>query len=73
MPFYDLRCTSCKSEHNISASMKEKSEKGIACPACGSFELETVFKSPPAVVKGVREQGCPNRGGCGSGGCMHAG
>ena len=66
MPFYDLRCVICKSEHNISASMKEKAEKRIACPDCGSFELETVFKAAPAVVKGLPEAMCPNRGACGS-------
>ena len=29
MPFYDLRCPKCDKEFNISASMKEKSEKRI--------------------------------------------
>lgn len=75
MPFYDLKCTSCYGEHNISASMKEKSEKLIACPDCGSFELETVFRAPPAFVRGVSAPavGCPNRSSaCGSG-CPHAG
>jgi len=73
MPFYDLRCTACDSEHNISASMKEKSEKLIACPDCGSFELETVFRTPPAFVKGTPEAAaCPHRSACGSA-CRHAG
>ncbi|MCL2399506.1 MAG: zinc ribbon domain-containing protein [Defluviitaleaceae bacterium] len=73
MPFYDLRCTECKSEHNISASMKEKSEKKISCPDCGSHELETIFRTPPAVVKGMPDFACSNRGsGCGSS-CPHAG
>ena len=73
MPFYDLRCTACDSEHNISASMKDKSDKKISCPECGSFELETVFRTPPAIVKGMSEPSCPNRSAaCGSG-CRHAG
>ena len=72
MPFYDLRCTACDSEHNISASMKDKSDKRIPCPACGSFELETIFRVPPAVVKGLAEPGCPHRSSCGSA-CRHAG
>ena len=72
MPFYDLRCTECKREHNISASMKDKSEKRIACPDCGSTALETVFRSPPAVVKGAPEMACPHRSACGSA-CRHAG
>ena len=72
MPFYDLRCSDCKGEYNISASMKEKSEKLIACPDCGSFEMETVFKAAPAVVKGRPELVCPNSSSCGSA-CRHAG
>ena len=72
MPFYDLRCVKCQSEHNISASMTEKSEKRIACPNCGSFELETVFRAPPAVLKGAAPEFCPNSGACGHV-CRHAG
>ena len=72
MPFYDLRCSVCKTEHNISASMKEKSEKRIPCPECGSVELETVFRAPPAVVKGLPEAACPHRSACGHT-CRHAG
>ena len=74
MPFYDLRCTDCGKEHNISASMKEKSEKLIVCPDCGSKELETVFNAPPAVINNrTHEMMCPSGGGCGGGGCRHAG
>ena len=72
MPFYDLRCTACEREYNISASMAEKSEKQIPCPDCGSFELETVFKAPPAFVKNKPAPGCPNRNTCGAS-CGHAG
>ena len=72
MPHYDLRCADCNREHNIRASMAEKSEKRIPCPDCGSFELETVFKTPPAYVKGGGPANCPQRAGCGSS-CPHAG
>ena len=72
MPNYDLRCTKCSSEHNIRASMTDKSEKRIPCPNCGSFELETVFKAPPAYVKGNNIDSCPGRATCGSS-CPHAG
>ena len=72
MPYYDLLCTACDTEHNISASMKEKSEKTIACPDCGSTELETIFKVPPAVVKGASPDFCPNSTSCGHA-CRHAG
>jgi len=73
MPNYDLRCNDCKAEHQISASMKEKVEKLIVCPDCGSVEMETIFKAPPAVVKGVGEPSCPNRSSACGGGCRHAG
>ena len=72
MPNYDLRCMDCSTEHNIRASMKEKSEKQIACPDCGSFELETVFRTAPAFVKGMSASPCPQRSTCGAS-CPHAG
>ncbi|MCL2603105.1 MAG: zinc ribbon domain-containing protein [Defluviitaleaceae bacterium] len=71
MPNYDLRCIDCNTEHNIRASMKEKSEKQISCPNCGSFELETVFKTAPAFVKGMSTPPCPQRSACGAA-CPHA-
>ncbi|MDL2327848.1 zinc ribbon domain-containing protein [Ruminococcaceae bacterium OttesenSCG-928-A11] len=69
MPYYDLRCPACDKEYNISASIADKTEKRIPCPDCGSLELETVYNSAPAYVKG--DSGCPNRHVCGSG-CCHA-
>jgi putative FmdB family regulatory protein len=66
MPNYDLRCISCNHEYKIHATMAEKSEKRVPCPDCGSFELETLFKAPPAYVKGAGAANCPHRGGCGS-------
>ncbi|MCL2200225.1 MAG: zinc ribbon domain-containing protein [Defluviitaleaceae bacterium] len=71
MPNYDLRCVKCSNEHNIHATMQEKSEKKIPCPSCGSFELETIFKAPPAFVKGVGGGKCPQRHSCGAS-CHHA-
>ena len=70
MPFYDLRCSKCDKEFNISASMKEKSEMRIPCPVCASFDLETVFKGAPAFIKGANAPKCPNRHVCGTG-CHH--
>lgn len=68
MPFYDLRCPECDKEFNILASMTEKSEKRIKCPECGSFKLETVYKSAPAYIKGKKSiPQCPNRNICGAG------
>jgi putative FmdB family regulatory protein len=70
MPNYDLRCGACDKEYRISASVREKTEKLILCPDCGSNELETVFKSAPAYIKDMKhQQGCPNRSVCGGGGC----
>ena len=73
MPHYDLRCVECNTEHRISASIKEKTEKNIPCPDCGSFDLETVYTSGPAIIKNMKQTGCPNRSFCGSSGCQHAG
>ena len=67
MPFYDLRCPECDKEFNIFASMSDKSEKRIACPECGSYDMQTVFKSAPAYIKGVKSSECPNRHVCGAG------
>ena len=72
MPNYDLRCLKCNSNHNIRATMAEKSEKRIPCPDCGSFDLETIFITPPAYVKGSSAGQCPQRSSCGAR-CPHAG
>jgi putative FmdB family regulatory protein len=52
MPYYDLLCKTCETEHNIRATIAEKTEKRIPCPDCGSLDMETLFKTPPAVIKG---------------------
>ena len=70
MPFYDLRCSECEKEFNISAKISEKTEKRIPCPECGSFEMKTVYKSAPAYIKSTKTQECPNRHICGAG-CHH--
>ena len=72
MPFYDLRCPACDTEHNISASMTDKAEKRIPCPDCGSFDLETIYKGSPAYIKSKQGNDCPNRQTCGMG-CRHGG
>ena len=70
MPKYDLRCSDCGGEFNARASISEKTKKQIQCPKCGSVELLTMFKSPPAFNKGAGK--CPDRAGCGSTGCRYA-
>jgi putative FmdB family regulatory protein len=72
MPFYDLRCPACDKEFNLSASMADKVGKRVPCPECGSFELETLYKTPPAFLKSKTSGDCPNRHVCGAG-CRHAG
>ena len=72
MPFYDLKCPSCDKEYNISASIADKIEKRVACPDCGSFELETVYKSGPAYIKNRKNNDCPNSHSCGTA-CRHGG
>jgi len=72
MPNYDLHCKKCNQDYNISATMTEKAEKRIPCPDCGSLDLEALFKTPPAYVKGGGVTKCPQRSSCGSR-CPHAG
>ena len=72
MPFYDLHCPVCDKDYNIYASMSDKAEKRIACPECGSHDLETVFKGSPAFIKSRKAPECPNKHICGAG-CHHAG
>jgi putative FmdB family regulatory protein len=78
MPYYDLRCKNCETEHNIRAAIADKTENRIPCPECGSYHMETLFKNPPAFIKGGKGKAtpppalCPNSGGCGMA-CPHAG
>jgi len=67
MPFYDLRCPECDKEFNILASVKQKTEKTIPYPECGSTNLETVYKGAPAYIKNTKERECPNSKICGTG------
>jgi len=74
MPFYDLFCGACDKEYNIMASMADKTNRCIPCPDCGSTDLETVYKSAPAFIKGGGSDfpACPNSNSCGAG-CRFAG
>ena len=75
MPFYDLRCTDCDKEFNIKASIKDKTDKNIKCPECGSYNMESVFKSANFYVKGIKNDKmpeCPHSKVCGSGCPRHA-
>jgi len=69
MPNYDLKCKSCNTEHKLWATIAQKSNHEIKCPSCGSYAMETLFKSAPAHVKNVAPAGCPSASRCG--GCAH--
>lgn len=69
MPFYDLKCPKCGNEFNIMAKMSERENKLINCPACGSNQLETIFKSVNIIQSKSKDE-CPNRHVCG-GCCSH--
>ncbi len=66
MPFYDLHCTACGQDFNISASIADKAEKRIACPECGSRRMETIYKPVSVHVKSG-EAACPHSHVCGAG------
>ena len=70
MPFYDLHCASCGADSNIRASIAEKMEKRIACPECGSNDMETIYRSVNIHVKNGEATTCPNSHVCGAG-CRH--
>lgn len=42
MPDYDFTCEDCKETFTIHATVKER-EEGLACPHCGSKNLEQLF------------------------------
>lgn len=67
MPYYDLKCTECGNEFNKKASIEERTEKRIQCPACGSNKLDAVFKSVN-YIKSSKDNAPPCAGCCG-GGC----
>lgn len=65
MPFYDLRCATCGEEFNIRASVAERENQQIACPACGTHDLQPVFKTAHFAVKTEAAPACPNSHICG--------
>ena len=71
MPFYDLRCVNCDKEFNIMASMADKTARLIPCPECGATDMETVYNSAPAYIKGRSSPKCANSHTCGAS-CPHA-
>ena len=70
MPFYDLRCFACAEEFNIRATVAQREQRQITCPACGGYDLQPVFKSAQFVVKTAEAPACPNSHICGAH-CRH--
>ena len=56
------------------ASMRDKEDKNIPCPECGSTDMETIYKGAPFVLKGLGDpaavMACPNQHICGAN-CHH--
>ena len=70
MPFYDLRCAACGEEFNTRATVAEREQCQIACPACGGHDLLPVFKAAHFAVKTAKAPACPNSHICGAS-CRH--
>lgn len=66
MPNYDLRCKKCGHVFNKNLSFSERKE--AACDACGSKQLEQVYKccNTLGVKGGATKSSCAKQGGCGS-------
>lgn len=71
MPFYALRCRACGHTFEQQATIRQRTERELICPACGSRELAPDYTAGSAHV--VRRTGdasaCPHQGQCGCGGC----
>ena len=73
MPFYQLKCRQCGETFEVRASIAERTENRIPCPACGGFDHATVYGKGPAVHvrKDVSTGACPHAESCGCS-CPHA-
>ncbi|MFQ5801273.1 MAG: FmdB family zinc ribbon protein [Candidatus Methylomirabilales bacterium] len=43
MPSYEFHCKKCNKAFGLTLSIKEREEGKIACPTCGSKELEPLL------------------------------
>ena len=72
MPFYKLICKDCGEAFEERASIESRTGKKIACPVCGSHELQTDYAAGSANVHVAQNQNaCPHGAGCGC--CCHGG
>lgn len=67
MPFYKLVCRDCGEAFEKRASVTERAEKQITCPACGSVSLENDYSAGAAGFQIKMNQGtaCPHSAECG--------
>ncbi|MCX7771818.1 MAG: zinc ribbon domain-containing protein [Clostridia bacterium] len=73
MPYYDLKCKNCDNTFNMKATITQRQNGEIACPECGSHDLEAVFKALNYVVKSSNScdaSSCSQAHRCHSG-CCH--
>ncbi|MFQ5916981.1 MAG: FmdB family zinc ribbon protein [Candidatus Binatia bacterium] len=43
MPLYEFHCKKCNKTFGITLSIKEREERKIACPSCGSKKAEPLL------------------------------
>jgi putative FmdB family regulatory protein len=77
MPYYDLICDDCHEPSNLKATIRERSERLLTCPACGSKNLSTVYRQVNVLRFHNKDcDVCPGAsgrptGGCCGGACAH--
>ncbi|HIZ20566.1 MAG TPA: zinc ribbon domain-containing protein [Firmicutes bacterium] len=81
MPFYALICRRCGQAFERKATVSQRSGREIACPSCGSTDLDTDYSSGRSAAIGraapkaahAEPAGCPHAGECGCGCCKGGG
>lgn len=43
MPLYEFECKKCKKIFTVALSLKDHEKGGVACPGCGSKEVEQLI------------------------------
>ncbi|WP_291957030.1 FmdB family zinc ribbon protein [Mahella sp.] len=69
MPSYDMKCKHCNNEFTTMVSIRTKEEGKIACPHCGSYDVNQIFKNVNFIKGGASTASSSNScnaGGCGS-------
>ena len=45
MPYYELICDDCGKTCSLKGSVRERTERTLICPVCGSSALSTVYRT----------------------------